>query len=132
MAPSSGTDEVDPEVGPLPGGERRPERARRIHRCARDRAAEKRVEPDGPADRDRCGRADRPSIGSDGHDHEHQEGGQDDLVDEGAADSDARDGGAEVSGLVRPDRKQEQRAEHRSGQLCGDVAGRVAQRESAA
>ena len=56
-----------------PDGERRAERAGRVHRGAGDGAAEQRVEPDGAADRDRGGGADGARVGGDGDDHEHQE-----------------------------------------------------------
>ena len=36
-----------------------------------------RVQADGAADRDRGRLADRPRVGRDGHDHEHQEEGED-------------------------------------------------------
>ena len=57
-------------------------RAHRVHRRAGDRAAEHRVEPDRAADRDRRRLADRPRVGGDGHDHEHQERGHHDLPEE--------------------------------------------------
>src|SRR2546426_801316 len=44
---------VDPQVVPVPRGERRTERPSGVHRRAGDRAAEDRVEPHGAADRDR-------------------------------------------------------------------------------
>ena len=99
-------DDVDPEVGPLAGGERGAERARRVHRRARDRPPNSASRPHRAADGDRCRGAHRARVGGDGHDHEHQEGRQHDLVDERAADADARDGRAELRGLVRPDREQ--------------------------
>src|SRR5215210_3100831 len=51
-------DDVDPEVGPCAGRERRAERTSRVHGGAGDGTAEKGVEPNGPADRDGCGCAD--------------------------------------------------------------------------
>ena len=51
----------------------RAERAGGVHRRARDRAAEHRVQADGAADRDRRRLADGAGVGGDGHDHEHQE-----------------------------------------------------------
>src|SRR5205807_4463328 len=45
--------DVDPQVVPVPRGERRTERPSGIHRRTGDRAAEDRVEPHGAADRDR-------------------------------------------------------------------------------
>ena len=95
--------EVDPEVGPLGCDERGAERSRWVHRRAGDAAAEQRVEADGAADRDRrCG-ADGPRVGGDGHDHEHQERGQDELVGERGAGADGRDGGAQVGRGAVPD-----------------------------
>src|SRR3954447_14685026 len=81
-------DHVDPEVRPRAGRERRPERAGGVHRRAGDRAAEERVEADSPADGDRRSGADRAGIGRNSDDHEHQERGQDDLVDESSAGRD--------------------------------------------
>ena len=70
-------DDVEPERVQVAGDERRADRASGVHRGAADRAAEHRVEPDGAADRDRRRLADRARVGGDGHDHEHQEEGQD-------------------------------------------------------
>ena len=73
-APLRGTaPQVDPERVQSPDDEGRAERAGRVHRRAGDRAAEHRVEADGPADRDRRRLADGARVGGDGHDHEHQE-----------------------------------------------------------
>jgi hypothetical protein len=91
------------DCGELAGDERRPERAGRVHRGAGDQAAEEGVEADGAADRDCGGGTDRAGVGGDGHDHEHQEGGEDDLVDEGAAGADAGHGRPERGGLAGPD-----------------------------
>src|SRR5918994_3682199 len=122
---------IYPEVAPLARREGRTERARRFHRRAGDRAAEEGVEPPRPADRDRRGGADRAGIGGDGHDHEHQERGQDELVDKGASDSDARNRRAEFAGLVGPDRQQGQRGGGRPGKLGRDVSGRITSGEVA-
>src|SRR5215212_7164570 len=59
-------DDVDPEVGPLASRERRAERTSGVQGGAGDGTAEKGVEPNGPADRDGCGCADRPGVGGDG------------------------------------------------------------------
>ena len=66
-------EDVEPERVQVAGDERGPDRAGGVHRGARDRAAEHRVEADGAADRDRRGLADGARVGGDGHDHEHQE-----------------------------------------------------------
>ena len=67
-----------------------PERARRAHRRASHRAAEERVEADHPADSDGGARADRTGVGGHRHDHEHEEGREHRLVEDGATRSDGR------------------------------------------
>ena len=98
-------DDVDPEVAPLPADQRRPERPRRVHRGARDTAAEECVQRDGAADRDGCARADRTRVGRDGDDHEHQEQRQNQLVHEGRA--------GPTLGTVAPSRAGESRQTRR-------------------
>jgi hypothetical protein len=71
----------------ISSGDRGADRSSRVHRCAGEPPTEKRIEPDRAAYRDRRSGPDRAGIGGDGHDHEHQEGGQDHLVDGGAADA---------------------------------------------
>jgi ABC-type nickel/cobalt efflux system permease component RcnA len=91
--------------------------------------AEQRVEADGPSDRDRGGGADRPRVGRHGHDHEHEERGHDGLVDERAAGADARHGGSQRGGLIRPDRDQQRRAEDPAHALRPDIRKGVPRRE---
>jgi hypothetical protein len=115
----------------VPGSrrERRPERPCRVHRRARDRPAEQRVEADRPADRQRRRRAHGAGVGRHGDDHEHQEGGQDRLVEQRRPGADARHGRAEVRRLVGPGGEQHERARGRPGELRRDVGERVLERE---
>ena len=53
------------------------------------------------------------------------------LVEERAADADARHGGAELRRLVGPDGEEHERAGGGAGELRGDVGERVARREVA-
>ena len=98
--PEHGPCEGEPEVRPRPGDERGRERAGRVHRRAGDRSCEECVEADGGADSDRPSRADGARVGRDGDDHEHQERGQQELVDERAAGSDRGDGRPERRGVT--------------------------------
>ncbi len=77
--PDRGSDQVHPE-GCRPAGEnRRPQRARGVHRPTRDRTADEDVDCHRRADRD-CGcLSDGTGVGGDGHHHEHQDRGQHDL-----------------------------------------------------
>ena len=129
--PGDRRDDVDPEVVHFTRDQRRADRAGGVHRGAGDRAAEEGVEADRAADRDRRSRPDRAGVGRDGHDREHQEGGQHHLVDDRAAGADAGQRRAEVRRLARPDRQQQRRGRDRAEQLGGDVGERLATGEVA-
>jgi len=70
-----------------------------------------------------------PGIGCDGHDHEHQERGQHELVDERAAGAHGGDRRAERGRLVGPDGQKEERARDGARQLGADVDQGVTGRE---
>ena len=83
--------DVDPEVVPLPAARAGPNERAGFIDAPVTGPAEQSIETDRPADRDRGRGADRASVGGDGHDHEHQDRREDQLVDECAAGS-RRDG----------------------------------------
>jgi hypothetical protein len=72
-------DQVDPERVELARYDGWPEAAGRVHRGARDRAAEEHVETNGRTDRDSCRLPYRAAIGRHGGYDEHQEKSQDEL-----------------------------------------------------
>ncbi len=119
-------EQVDPEVLPFAGGERRAEGSGRVHRGAGDGTAEQGVERDGAADRDRRAGADRSGVGGDADDHEHEHRGEERLVQQRGAGRDGGDGGAELGGLVGPGGQQDEGAGGGAGELRGDVGAGVA------
>ena len=60
-----GPSDVDPEVMPLAGGERGPERAGRVQRRAGQRAEADSGRTNGSGDGQRCGRPHGPGVGGD-------------------------------------------------------------------
>ena len=94
-------------------------------------SSEQGVEGDRAADGDRRGAADGPSVGRDGHDHEHEERGHHHLVHESGSRADAGHRRSEVGRRTFPDDPQKECAADSPRQLRRYVGSGVADREVA-
>ena len=117
-------EDVEPERVQVAADDCRPDRAGRVHRGTRDRAAEHRVEEDGAADGDRRGLADGTGVGGDGHDHEHQEEAEHEFPEERLGLRAGGECGADV-GDVAERAAQDRRGGERAEELGGPVAERA-------
>src|SRR4051812_25831968 len=123
--------EVDPEVVPLPRRQRGAERARAVEGRSGERSERDCGETHHGSDGDCRGRPYGAGVGGHADDHQHQEGGEYCLEQQRAPGGDARHGGAEVGGVARPDREQEQTGQSGTGELREPVGAQVARGQMA-